>query len=147
MAAAQVYVKELERRKYGRPLYEPECEVHVGDVGFFQRESGNFRRLFNIFVDAHHPSQPRRGVPPGFELLPPELLEFNTRANYFPPQALISKSVTTKDIDVHVSPYALTRDIHLIFLTTLLQTWRGSCRRRIDIPMLQFIGRCSPPTC
>jgi hypothetical protein len=105
MAAAQVYVKELERRKYGRPLYDPECEVHVGDVGFFVRESGNFRRLFNIFVEANHISQPRRGVPPDFEPLSPNVLEFALRNDYFPPQALMSKRVTTKDLDVQVSAY------------------------------------------
>jgi hypothetical protein len=104
MAAAEVYIKELSRLKLGRPLYDPEDEIYVGDVGFFQSDSGNFRRLFNVLVDADHPSHTRYGVPLGFEPLSSDELFFAVKTSYFPPQVMTTKSVDSSNIDVEVSP-------------------------------------------
>jgi hypothetical protein len=104
MAAAEVYIKELKRLKYGRPLYDPEDEINIGNVGFFERDSGNFRTLFNVFLDADHPFHARRGVPCGFVPLQSADLDFTVKSHYFRPQAIKSKSVVSTDLDVEVSP-------------------------------------------
>jgi hypothetical protein len=98
MAAAQVYVKELERLNYGYPLYNPKCQVNLGDVGFFEHDSGDFCPLFNDFLEATHSAHARDGVPMGFRL------RFTIRSDYFSPQAIPSKSVISTDIEVEVSP-------------------------------------------
>jgi hypothetical protein len=102
MAAAEVYIKELKRLKYGRPLYDPEDVINVGDVGFFERDSGNFRTLFNVFLDADHPFHAECGVPNGFVPLRLVGPDFTIKSSYFPPQAIKSKSVGSTDLDVQV---------------------------------------------
>jgi hypothetical protein len=104
MAAAQVYVKELERLKYGYPLYNPECQVNLGDVGFFEHDSGDFCPLFNDFLEVTHPAHARDRVPMRFVPFPQDRLRFTNRSDYFSPQAIPSKSVISTDIEVEVSP-------------------------------------------
>jgi hypothetical protein len=87
------YVTELSRLKHGRPLYNPEDEVNIGDVGFFEPTSGEFRLLFNVFLAADHQFHVRHGVPNEFVPLPPSVVGFTTRSNYFPPQVITSRSV------------------------------------------------------
>lgn len=65
---ANVYASEMfidDGR--GIPLWHPEPELHIGDVGLFY--NGGFVRLFNITVPAGHPYNSGRGVPPGFRPL------------------------------------------------------------------------------
>ncbi|PSS35543.1 hypothetical protein PHLCEN_2v1506 [Hermanssonia centrifuga] len=65
---ANVYASEMfidDGR--GIPLWHPEPELHIGDVGLFY--NGGFIRLFNITVPAGHPYNSGRGVPPGFRPL------------------------------------------------------------------------------
>jgi hypothetical protein len=114
MAAAEVYIKELGRLKHGRPLYDPEDEVHVGDVGFFQPDTGKFRRLFNIFLDANHPSHIDHGVPREFAPLSTRNLAFFVSRNYFPPQAWKSESVTAREVDIQVPPYVVDSPYFII---------------------------------
>jgi hypothetical protein len=91
MAAAQVYVKELERRKYGYPLYDPEAQINPGDVGFFEHDSGDFCWLFNVFLEESHPTHARDGVPAGFVPLSKHGLRF--RSKRLPAQPIITKKV------------------------------------------------------
>jgi hypothetical protein len=66
MAATQVYIEQLYKQGHGWPLWYPDsCEVYVGDVGFFERDSGSFCRLFNVLVGEEDPLN-NRGVPADF---------------------------------------------------------------------------------
>jgi hypothetical protein len=102
MAAPPIYVKQLERRGFGYPLYKPDVQIDVGDVGFIQHDSGHFRRLFNVLHEATHPSHARKGVPVGFVPLSPEHVEFET--DNIPAGPISSKSVAAIDVAVEVSP-------------------------------------------
>jgi hypothetical protein len=110
MASPQVYVAELERLKFGRPLYNPEHPVNIGDVGFFQQDSGNFHALFNIFCDGGE--QPyayytRHGLPSGFEPLSKDHVYITTTNDYFPPQPIQSSSVASKGVEMEASMYVM----------------------------------------
>jgi hypothetical protein len=102
MAAAPVYVKELERLGHGYPLYKPDVPIDVGDVGFLQHDSGRFRRLFNVLLEAAHPAHARDGVPHGFVPLSPDKVRFET--DDIPAGPISSKSVVAIDVEVEVSP-------------------------------------------
>jgi hypothetical protein len=102
MAAPPIYVKQLQHRGLGYPLYKPDVQIDVGDVGFIQRDSGHFRRLFNVLLEATHPSHARKGVPNGFVPLSPEYLEFES--DDMPAGPISSKSVVEIDVEVEVSP-------------------------------------------
>jgi hypothetical protein len=99
MAATQVYIEQLYKRGYGRPLWYPEaCEVFVGDVGYFDR-SGNFCRLFNILVGRDDPLN-KGAVPEGFEPLKVhprdvQYVENSWRAG----QCLMTNTVTASELD------------------------------------------------
>jgi hypothetical protein len=101
MAAAKVYVEQLRKLKHGHPLYEPEREVHVGDVGFFLE--GAFCRLFNVLLPADHPAHQAIGLPPYFA--PLEILRHHqdVNANYLGPQALHTQSVEKPAIEVELN--------------------------------------------
>jgi hypothetical protein len=100
MSAPEVYVRELERLKLGRPIYNPEHPINIGDVGFFDRETGDFCALFNVFVDAAEQTNASLGTPNGFEPLPRTFLSISAVQGYFPPQPIRSSSVTTKAFEV-----------------------------------------------
>jgi hypothetical protein len=107
MATPQVYVTELERLKFGRPLYNPEHPVNIGDVGFFQQDTGNFRPLFNVFLEAEDQPYARHGSLNGFEPLSKDYLCLTTTSDYFPPQPIQSSSVETRGVDLEASAYVL----------------------------------------
>jgi hypothetical protein len=100
--AARIYVKELEKQlQHGRPMYDLECDVNIGDVGFFADDTGDFCSLFNVLLDASHPVHAERGVPRGFQPLVVSRQDWKFKSNYFPVTAMGSKTVTSMDIDVH----------------------------------------------
>jgi hypothetical protein len=105
VAIPRVYVKELERLNYGRPLYNPEIPVNIGDVGFFERDNGNFFPLFNVFVEAREQIYARFGTPNGFEPLSRDRLRIEAIEDYFPPQPLKSISVESKVIELGTLAY------------------------------------------
>jgi hypothetical protein len=80
-------------------MWEPECEVHIGDVGYFKRTDGTFCRLFNILVPDNDLANPR-GVPDNFS--PFAASEHNWtgrgRENYHTPgQPFMSEKVVVLD--------------------------------------------------
>jgi hypothetical protein len=105
MATPQVYVAELERLKFGRPLYNPEHPVDIGDVGFFERDTGNFCPLFNVFRDATDQVNAELGSPNDFVPLPRTHLRITTTNDYFPPQPIKSGSVESKGVELEASAY------------------------------------------
>jgi hypothetical protein len=107
LATPQVYVEQLERLKFGRPLYNPEHPVDIGDVGFFQQDTGNFRPLFNIFFEARDQPYARFGSPEGYEPLSQDYLCFTSTKDYFPPQPIKSSSVETKSVGLEASAYVV----------------------------------------
>lgn len=102
MDAPSVYQKQMYKRKRGMPLYEPECEVHIGDVGYFSR--GRFERLFNITRPDTDPWQTEMGVPTGFE--PIKIPEVHRLASptFLRPQPLRSKYVNFREVNVQLNP-------------------------------------------
>jgi hypothetical protein len=105
VATPEVYVTELERLKFGRPLYSPELPINIGDVGFFERDTGNFFPLFNVFVEARAQLYARFGTPNGFEPLSRDRLRILTMEDYFPPQPIKSGSVESKAVELEASAY------------------------------------------
>jgi hypothetical protein len=103
MPAHEVYVRELARLKLGRPIYNPEHPINIGDVGFFDRETGDFCALFNIFVDAIEQVNAKLGTPGGFEPLSRTSLCILAVKDYFPPQPIQSHSVTSKTCQLEAS--------------------------------------------
>jgi hypothetical protein len=103
MSTPEVYVRELERLKFGRPIYNPEHPIDIGDVGFFDRETGDFCALFNVFVDAAEQVNANLGTPNGFEPLPRTFLSISAAKDYFPPQPIQSSSVMTKTLELEAS--------------------------------------------
>jgi hypothetical protein len=99
MAATQVYIDQLYRRGYGRPLWYPEaCEVYVGDVGYFDRE-GNFCRLFNILVGKDD-SLNSGEVPENFERLMVHRRDVQYVENSWKAgQCLKTNTVTASDLE------------------------------------------------
>ena len=64
---AKLYTEEMTHYGYGSPLFFAECvrgDAQVGDVGLLV--DGEFRRLFNVFVNERHDWNQYR-VPDGFE--------------------------------------------------------------------------------
>lgn len=101
-AAAVIYQEQLLKSfKRGMPLYEPESEVHIGDVGYFCE--GRFTRLFNVTRPEGDPWQTEMGVPLGFETLEIPLVHRLAIPNYFLPQPLCSRSVRAKEINVELN--------------------------------------------
>jgi hypothetical protein len=113
MAAAKVYVEQLRKLKHSHPLYEPEREVHVGDVGFFQE--GAFCRLFNVLLPADHPAHQPIGLPANFEPLEilPHHLDVNSQ--YFGPHALHTQSVENPAIEAELTAYVTVLAISRVF--------------------------------
>lgn len=105
MAAAEVYVRQLAKRKHGRPVYFPEDMMYPGDVGFFRSSNGSFCRLFNCTVPATHPANEAIGVPNGYKPLTPmrRHIDFEVYDPYLPPQAMTSQSVVRSDIGAQIS--------------------------------------------
>jgi hypothetical protein len=105
LSAPEVYVSELERLKFGRPVYNPEQPINIGDVGFFERETGDFCALFNVFVDAADQVDANCpiGTPDGFETLPRTSIYISAMENYLPPQPIQSSSVTSRNFEVKAS--------------------------------------------
>lgn len=100
MAAIQVYIDQLYKQGHGRPLWDPDsCEVYVGDVGFFERDSGSFCRLFNVLVDEGDPLN-NRGVPEDFKPLKIDPLDVRyTSQPWTPGQCLKSQTITTSEAE------------------------------------------------
>lgn len=110
--AALVYARELGRRGYGEPLWQPEPtqygEVLIGDVGFFV--DGSFIRVLNCTLPEDHPSCTLLADNPvnAGLMVPSEYppLEYNkqtllqTNENYLPPQPICSKSISQSEVDV-----------------------------------------------
>ncbi|KAI5116742.1 hypothetical protein M0805_000436 [Coniferiporia weirii] len=69
----RVYQEELRSLGYGLPLYEPNPSgydhVRVADVGFAEKETGYFHRIFNALLPADDPINLKYGTPAGFEPL------------------------------------------------------------------------------
>jgi hypothetical protein len=103
MATPHVYVTELERLKFGRPLYNPEHPVNIGDVGFFEQDTGNFCPLFNVFLDAAEQINADFGSPNDFIPLSRRHLRITTTNDYFPPQPIKSGSVETRGVELEAS--------------------------------------------
>jgi hypothetical protein len=101
MAAAKVYIEQLYPRGHGWPLWEPECEVHVGDVGFFESDTGNFCRLFNVLADQDDPvNRDHRGTPEGFVPLRLRDCDWTIRSDYFVPgQPVMAHTVAASQLD------------------------------------------------
>lgn len=98
--AAQVYVEQMFKRKHGKPLWFPEvCEVYVGDVGFFERETGNFCRLFNVLVGNDDPLN-AQGVPDEFKplLIKPRYVTYAPQTWKFG-QCLRTSTVTASELE------------------------------------------------
>jgi hypothetical protein len=98
--AAQVYIKQMFKRKHGKPLWFPEVrEVYIGDVGFFERETGNFYRLFNVLVEHDDPLN-AQGVPDGFKPLPikPQYVTYAPQTWKFG-QCLRTSTVTASELE------------------------------------------------
>jgi hypothetical protein len=103
ISAPQVYVRELERLKFGRPVYNPEHPINIGDVGFFDKQTGDFCALFNVFVDAAEQVNAKLGTPNGFEPLSRTSLYISAVKDYFPAQPIQSSSVESKTFEVEAS--------------------------------------------
>jgi hypothetical protein len=86
MAAAKVFRDQLYQRGHGTPMWEPEWEVHVGDVGFFLKTNGTFCRLFNILVPEDD-SANTRGIPSDFSSYVPNSLDWQIQSHHFKPGA------------------------------------------------------------
>ena len=90
--AATTYAEQLNSLRYGHPLWFPESEADIGDVGYINE--GSFCTLFNAILPATHPAnRSRNGVPGGF--VP---LEFNqtlvrTVDGYLPDALVCSRTV------------------------------------------------------
>lgn len=102
MAAAKVYTEQLYQRDYGRASYVPQDETNIGDVGFFQKVDGRFRRLFNCLVPANHPLN-IDGVPSKYEPYALSLNHLQFDDEFLPPQPIVSKSVVIVDVSVNLS--------------------------------------------
>jgi hypothetical protein len=99
MAASKVFREQLYRLGHGLPMWEPECEVHIGDVGYFKRTDGTFCRLFNILVP-HDDSANPRGVPESFSPFIASQYDWTggRREHYFRPGVpLMSEKVVVLD--------------------------------------------------
>lgn len=109
MPPAEVYCEVLKQAGYGRPLWVPELEVEVGDVGFIESgtslshspsatssigvlltATGQFIRVFNCMEGADPRLNPH-GVPNGSDFTP---LRLRTRQP--PIQAFIASPSTIK---------------------------------------------------
>jgi hypothetical protein len=102
MAATQVYIEQLYKLGHGRPLWDPDsCEVYVGDVGFFERDSGSFCRLFNVLV-GEGDALNNRGVPDNF--VPLQVKSADVRHTMQPwtaGQCLKTQTVTSSEAEFH----------------------------------------------
>lgn len=100
MAATQVYIEQLYKQGHGWPLWYPDsCEVHVGDVGFFERDSGRFCRLFNVLVEADDPLNLERGVPDDFVPLKIKHVDVSeTTQPWTAGQCLKTETVTASEV-------------------------------------------------
>lgn len=103
-APASIYVQKLEVFKFRQPIYNPEDQINVGDVGFFQKDSGGFRALFNVLLSADRPYHARFGVPTDYQPLRAEDVMFTVKSDYLPPQPIASQSVSPKAMDVEPIP-------------------------------------------
>jgi hypothetical protein len=104
LPAADIYVRELENLAWGYPIYCPEREVHVGDVGFFRRDTPDrsFRRLFNVLCDATDPANAEFGVPEEFikyqDFVGKDKGHYAIYKNMHSPQELMSSTGVTRDL-------------------------------------------------
>ena len=79
----------------GYPLWEPECQVSIGDVGYTR--DGRFCRLFNASLAPGDP-QNEFGVPEGYQ--PFQLDQRAMVHSTLPPGPMCSGSVTKFGADV-----------------------------------------------
>lgn len=79
----------------GYPLWEPECKVSIGDVGYIR--DGRFYRLFNALLPPGD-SQNNFGEPKGFQ--PLQLDEHAMMESTLSPGPMYSRSITNHGADV-----------------------------------------------
>lgn len=112
VAAADIYVQELEHLVWGYPIYCPHREIHVGDVGFFRRDRPDhpFERLFNVMCDATDPANAKYGVPEGFQTYQTfvglEDGHYELEPELHSPQELFSKASIHRDVRMKASASA-----------------------------------------
>ncbi|KAI5116741.1 hypothetical protein M0805_000435 [Coniferiporia weirii] len=70
----RVYQEELRSLGHGLPLYEPNPSgydrVRIADVGYANKRTGYFHRIFNALLPADDPINLKYGTPVGFKPLP-----------------------------------------------------------------------------
>ena len=104
-----IYQLELDKYKYGLPLWIPEPaiqdgdEIRIGDVGYVD-EHGQFHRFFNVTVDADHPLN-EAGLPDNFEILTFKHLLLNMNDNFIQPGPLCSKGMESHEVGGNLSVY------------------------------------------
>lgn len=98
---ASIYGEQIYKAGHGYGLYEPQREVHPGDVGFLR--DGSVIVLFNITRDGNDPYQ-RRGVPNGFKKLdPPESMWKSNREWHTRPVSITSETRVTRHTGMDAS--------------------------------------------
>jgi hypothetical protein len=110
---ADIYVGELEHLVRGYPVYCPDRNIHIGDVGFFRRNDNDhpFERLFNVLCDASDPGNQEYGVPEGFITYQEFLAQrrkpgekagriFDIIPDYYQPKEFMSASGITRELKV-----------------------------------------------
>jgi hypothetical protein len=116
---AEIYVQELENLARGYPVFRPEKNIHIGDVGFFSKNNDQpFERLFNVFCEAADPGNRAHGVPPGFITFeaylrqcgvhrgPDERSLYDITPEYYHPMEFKSTSSITREYRTKASTYA-----------------------------------------
>ncbi|THH10538.1 hypothetical protein EW145_g1246 [Phellinidium pouzarii] len=72
----KIYQEELRGLGYGLPLYEPNPSgydhVRIADVGYANKATGYFHRIFNALLPSDNPINLKYGTPLGFSPLPQE---------------------------------------------------------------------------
>lgn len=110
MSLSDVYRDQLLNLQNGYPLYEPdpgdEAYVRIGDIGYIDRSSGHFYRLFNAFFDGSSPINSNNGVPEHFDPLPDELKGVY-QGGPLPIGAHSSRTVTSLHVNFDTQGYLL----------------------------------------
>jgi hypothetical protein len=110
---ADIYIEELEHLVRGYPVYCPDRNIHIGDVGFFRRDDNDypFERLFNVLCEATDPGNQEYGVPDGFVTYQDFLRNKGSKPSrlydiipeYYQPKEFMSASGITRDVTMKAS--------------------------------------------
>jgi hypothetical protein len=107
IAAAKIYAEQLYPHglRHGWPLLEPESKVHIGDIGFFQGDTDNFCRLFNVLVEENDPiNTSHRGTPEGFTCFEVRKYDWEVDSNFFcTGQPVMSYSVSASKVNFQMT--------------------------------------------